>query len=275
VPTPPLAPEPRARTLALLVEYDGSDYHGFQRQTNHRTVAGELERALSTLLRHPVTLVAAGRTDAGAHATGQVVSFETTTDVSLERLPIAASAVLAQSGIAVLRAVEREAGFSARHHALARRYRYRILNRVAPSPLLRRRVFHVRARLDLDAMRAAAAQLIGRHDFAAFSAGPAHERGTVRELRALEIARAGESIDVIVTADSFLHRMARLIVGTLLDVGRGRRDADDVAAMLASGKRTHAGACAPAHALYLEYVEYAPPIAAETNRPPTNYERLP
>jgi len=249
-----------AKTLALIVEYDGSEFCGFQRQTNDRTVAGELERALGVLLGHAVRLVAAGRTDAGVHATGQVVSFETTSGFPTARIPIAASALLRDARIAVLRAVERPAGFSARHDALARTYRYRILNRQAPSPLLRMRTFHVRAPLDVDAMRAGGLRLVGKRDFAAFASGPPHERGTTREVLALSVAREQEEIQIVVSADAFLHQMVRIVAGTLIEIGRGSRLVDDVDRILASKDRRTAGFTAPAHALYLERVAYAQPL---------------
>jgi len=248
------------KTLALVVEYDGSAFCGFQRQTAVASVAGELGRILGILLGHPIALSAAGRTDAGVHATGQVISFETTSDFPTARIPIAASALLRDSRIAVLRAAQRPAGFSARHDALSRSYRYRILNRLAPSPLLHRRVFHVRAALDVGAMQAVADRLIGRRDFATFSSGPPHEKGTTREIFALSIERNGDEIDVVVTADAFLHHMVRIVVGTLIEVGRGRLALEDVDRMLAAKDRRLAGFTAPAHALYLERVTYANPL---------------
>src|SRR5579863_5975741 len=188
------------RTSALVVEYDGSRYHGMQRQSELPSVAGELEHALSTLFGEPVRVIVAGRTDAGVHAAGQVVSFSTTGTFDLSRLPIAASAMLRASGIAVLRCAERDAGFSARRDALARTYRYRILNRVAPSPLLAMRVFHVRKPLDVDAMRAAATPLIGEHDFAAFCATIPERGTTIRTVTALSVDRVGEVVEVWITA---------------------------------------------------------------------------
>lgn len=252
--------EPPTRTLAFVVEYDGTGFHGFQRQTSDVTVAGELERAFALLFGHPVRVAAAGRTDAGVHATGQVVSCETGSDFPTSKIPMAASALLRAGGIAVLRAVERPAGFSARHHALSRTYRYRILNRAVPSPLMNGKALWVRATLDVNAMRAAARVLLGRHDFVAFSAGPPHERGTIREIRRLDIAHVGDSIDIVIRADSFLHQMVRIIVGTLIEVARGRRPAGDIAQLLAAKNRAHAGFTAPPHALYLEHVEYNPPL---------------
>jgi len=248
------------RTIAMVVEYDGTGYHGMQRQTTLPTVAGELERALSTLFDHDVRIVAAGRTDAGVHATGQVVSCTTTSAFDLARLPIAASAMLRGSRIAVLRAVEREPEFSARRHALARTYRYRIVNRTAPSPLNERRAFHVRASLDLASMRAGAERLVGEHDFAAFCATPPASGGTKRTVTGISVDRTGDFVEVWMTADSFLHQMVRIVVGTLVDVGRGRIAPADVTSILASRQRERAGFTAPPHGLFLERVHYASPI---------------
>ncbi len=249
--------ETSLRTLALVLEYDGTGYHGFQRQDEVPSIAERVESALGTLFGHPTTITAAGRTDAGVHATGQVVSCTTTSPMPLGRIAVAASALLRLHGIAVIRAVDGPTGFSARHDARARTYRYRILNRPAPSPLLAKRVFHVSATLDIEAMRNAAAALVGVHDFAAFCAVASRARGTQRNVHAIVIQRESDFLDVVVTADSFVHNMVRIIVGTLIEVGRGHRPASDVAAVLRSGERTRAGFTAPAHGLYLEKVEFA------------------
>ncbi len=245
------------RTIALVVEYDGSYTHGMQRQSGLPTVAGTLDAALGTLLGHEVQVVSAGRTDVGVHATGQVVSFTTTAPADLRRMPIALSAMMRESHIAVLRAVERPPDFSARRSALARTYRYKILNRRAPSPLQRGRVFHIGARLDVDAMKSAAAMLVGEHDFAAFCATRPRGGVTRRTVTALVVDRDGDLVDIWMTADSFLHNMVRIVVGTLVEVGRGRRPSGDITRLLSLGARTHAGFTAPAHALYLERVHYA------------------
>jgi len=252
--------ENRLRTIAMVVEYDGTGYHGMQRQTEHPTIAGELERALSTLFGHDVRIVAAGRTDAGVHAVGQVISCVTTSGFDLRRLPVAASAMLRDRRIAIVRAVEREAAFSARRHALARTYRYRILNRPAPSPLHAHRAFHVRAPLEVAAMRAGGERLVGEIDFASFCATPPARGGFVRTVTALTVDRTGDFIEVWVTADSFLHQMVRIITGTLIDVGRGKIGERAVGEILAARRRDQAGFTAPAHGLYLERVHYAEPI---------------
>ncbi len=248
------------RTLALVLEYDGSAYHGFQRQDSLPSIAEQVETALGTLFGEPITIAAAGRTDAGVHATGQVVSCTTACVMPLRRIAVAASALLRSHDIAVLRAVERPDGFSARRDARARTYRYRILNRVAPSPLFAHRAFHVSAKLDIDAMRAAAAHLVGQHDFAAFCARESRAASTRRSIRSIDLERNGDFLDIVISADSFVHNMVRIIAGTLIEVGRGRRAADDVQDVLASGARERAGFTAPAHGLYLERVEYADPV---------------
>jgi tRNA pseudouridine38-40 synthase len=249
-----------SRTIALVVEYDGAFSHGMQRQSGLPTVAGALDLALSTLLGQDVQVVVAGRTDAGVHARGQVVSFTTSAPIDLRRMPVALSGMLRESHIGVLRAVERDAEFSARRSALARTYRYRILNRPAPSPLLRGRAFHVGARLDVEAMKAGAVMLVGEHDFAAFCASVPTGVVTRRTLTSLVVERDGELIDVWMTADSFLHHMVRIVAGTLVEIGRGRREASDLARLLAPATRSDAGFTAPAHALYLERVHYAEPL---------------
>jgi tRNA pseudouridine38-40 synthase len=252
--------EPQLRTIALVVEYDGSYAHGMQRQSALPTIAGALEETLSTLCGHPVRVVSAGRTDAGVHATGQVVSFATGADIDVRRLPIALSAMLRGAHIAVVRAVERAPDFSARRCALARTYRYRILNRPAPSPLYQHRAFHIGAPLDLDAMRAAGVALVGAHDFAAFCASPPERGGTRRTVTSLAMERERDIIDLWITADSFLHHMVRIVVGTLVEIGRARRPVDDVRRLLTPAGRAESGFTAPAHGLYLERVHYAEPV---------------
>ncbi len=252
--------EQTSRTLALVLEYDGSNYNGFQRQDGLPSIAARVEDVLATLFAHPMKIIAAGRTDAGVHATGQVVSCTTESDLPCRRIAVAASALLRPHAIAVVRVVDRPTGFSARRDALERTYRYRILNRVAPSPLSARRAFHVSARLDVAAMRAAAALLIGDHDFAAFCAMESRHKGTRRNVSAIQLEKNGDFIDVVMTADSFLHNMVRIVVGTLIEVGRGRRSVEDVAAALREGRRTRAGFTAPAYGLYLEKVTYADPV---------------
>jgi tRNA pseudouridine38-40 synthase len=224
------------------------------------SIAERVENALATLFGHPVPIVAAGRTDAGVHATGQVISCTTSHDMATRRIAIAASALLRPGSIAVVRAIERPIGFSARRDARARTYRYRILNRPAPSPLWALRAFHVGASLDLPAMRTAALPLVGQHDFKAFCAAESRRKPTRRLIEDITISRDDAFVDIVVTADSFLHHMVRIVTGTLVEVGRGRRTPKQVEALLASGDRRRAGFTAPPHGLYLESVRYDDPV---------------
>ena len=248
------------RVIALVVEYDGSGYHGFARQSTLPTIAAELETALSTLCGHSVSVTGAGRTDAGVHATGQVVSFETESEFALDRAPVALSALLREKNIAVLRAVERPAGFSARHDARARTYCYRILNRGVPSPLLRGRAFFVRSPLDIERMRAAATTLGGEHDFTSFCAQPPQRGRPVRTIERITLERSGDVIELEMTADSFLNQMVRIIAGTLIEVGRGKLPPSAMKTVLEQRDRKAAGVTAPAHALYLTHVRYDTPL---------------
>ena len=220
-----------------------------------RTVAGELERALSRLFDRPVKVTAAGRTDAGVHATGQVISFTSHDAFPVDKLSIALNTSLPQDLSA--RDAERvESGFSARNSALERSYTYVVLNRRDPSALLRRYAHHEYRSLELEPMRAAAAHLIGRHDFVSFCGVLPERGGTVRTVHAIEIERDGDLVRFHIRGIGFLHRMVRIITGTLLDVGAERRTPDEVAAMLAARDRKAAGPTAPAQGLCLVDVQY-------------------
>lgn len=242
-----------------------------------RTVAGVLEDALSRLFGEPIKVTGAGRTDSGVHATGQVVSLATPAPFAFERLTFALNAILPDD-CSVREARIVDAGFSARFAARARTYIYAILNRPQPSALLRRYAWHVPQPLNLSALRAAAEQVVGEHDFRGFCGslpvGPTGEAGsTVRTLSRFEIEQRGALLRLEVGANGFLHRMVRTLVGTVTEVGRERRQAGELAEILARGERASAGPVAPAAGLYLAGVRYAdgydsfaePPILA----PPT------
>jgi tRNA pseudouridine38-40 synthase len=245
-----------ARTLRCAVEYDGTAFFGFQVQAQGRTVAGELEAALSRLFEEPVKIAGAGRTDTGVHASGQVISWITTRSFPFERLGLALNANLPRD-ISVRDAWVVPDGFSARFSARERTYVYAILNRDDRSALLARRAYHVyRSELDLAAMRAGAVHLIGEHDFRSFC-GVLPESGvTRREVRSLDIERRGDLVRIEIRADGFLHRMVRTIVGTLVEIGIGRRAPETIAQVLAARDRNAAGLTAPAHGLYLAGVRY-------------------
>jgi len=242
-------------TYRVVVEYDGTLFSGLQFQPEERTVAGELQRALRLLFAEPVAISAAGRTDAGVHAAGQVISFKSGRTFPIGRLALALNANL-PADVTVRDAAIVDEGFSARFDATARVYEYRILNRAVPSALTRRYAHHVYHRLDLDRMRIAARDLIGQHDFVAFCGVLPARGGTVRTVHAVDIARAGDDVIVRIVGLGFLHRMVRIAVGTLIEIASGRRAVDDIPAIIASRDRRRAGYTAPAAGLTLVGVRY-------------------
>jgi len=253
--------------IKLVIEYDGTDFAGWQVQPNARTVQEELERALRQLLGEAVRVEGAGRTDAGAHAEGQVACFDAPRALPLKAYARGLNGHLPQD-VAVVSAEEVEPGFDPRRWSLGKRYRYRISNRPARSPLRRRTHWELFGRLDVPAMRAAAPALLGRHDFASFRAADCEAKSSIRELRAVEISgEAGGEIAVGVEGTAFLKHMVRNIVGTLVEVGRGRRAPGWVADVLASRDRTLAGATAPAHGLTLVQVLYGEGRPAHLSQP--------
>jgi tRNA pseudouridine38-40 synthase len=242
-------------TYRVVVEYDGTDFSGFQFQPELRTVAGELERALSSLFDRPVKVTAAGRTDAGVHASGQVVSFVSHDAFPVDKLSIALNTTL-PADLSARDAARVDDGFSARTSALARHYTYAVLNRRDPSALLRRYAHHEYRALDLERMREGAAYLLGEHDFVTFCGVLPARGGTVRPVHAVDVRRDGDLVYLHVSGTGFLHRMVRIVAGTLLDVGAGRREPDDVGAMLAARDRRASGPTAPAQGLCLVDVVY-------------------
>lgn len=242
-------------TLRLAVEYDGSEFCGFQWQPRVRTVAGVLETALATLLNAPVKVTAAGRTDAGVHACGQVVSFSTTSAFPFERLRAAMNGTLPRD-VAVRDAAVVEDTFSARFAAIERTYVYAILNDRLPAPLLHAGVYRVWLPIDIEAMRAAALPLVGEHDFRSFCVTPPNDGLTVRDVRRLDVERRGSLVRVSIVAGGFLHRMVRTVVGTLIDCGTGRLRPEELPGIVAALDRRAAGHTAPPQGLYLAGVRY-------------------
>jgi tRNA pseudouridine38-40 synthase len=242
-------------TYRVVVEYDGTDFSGFQFQPELRTVAGELESALARLFAQPVKVTVAGRTDAGVHASAQVISFVSHDAFPIDKLSIALNTSL-PADLSARDALRVEPGFSARNSALERCYTYAVVNRRDPSAMLRRFAHHEYRALDFARMRAAAAHLIGEHDFVTFCGYLPDRGGTVRTLHAIEIESEGDLVRFHLRGGGFLHRMVRIIVGTLLEVGAGRREPEEVAAMLAARDRRMAGPTAPAAGLVLADVVY-------------------
>jgi len=238
-----------------VVQYDGTGYHGFQRQPGLVTVQELLEKAIKAITGEEVRVTGAGRTDAGVHARGQVVNFHTAGTIPDERFPFALNSVLPPDVVVV--GVERVSPeFHARRNAISKVYRYSVLNRVFPCPFLRRYAYHVPQRLDLPAMMEAAGYLVGRHDFASFRAAGSSARTTIRTLTGLEWRREGDLLHLRAEADGFLYHMVRAIAGTLLEVGRGKLEPEEVRRILEARNRDLAGPTAPAHGLCLEEVRY-------------------
>ena len=246
----------RARNICLIVAYDGTDYHGFQRQTPPVVaVQNVLEEKLSRVFGDAVELAAAGRTDAGVHAAGQVVNFFTDGTIPIERVPRAVNSLLPPD-IVVDRAFEADRNFSALHSAKEKTYHYRILTGETPNPFLCRYAWHIRQSLDVTAMENAAKILLGTHDFSSFRAAGGAPISPVRTMARAECIRNGWEISFVFTADGFLYHMVRNLVGTLADVGRGLLSPEAFALILASKDRQRASATAPARGLCLTRVEY-------------------
>jgi tRNA pseudouridine38-40 synthase len=250
-----------AGTLALTVSYDGAPFAGFARQPGLSTVQGSLEDALSIALRREVETVGAGRTDAGVHALGQVVSFPAEGNEPDGASLLRSLNALVASGIVVREVRRAREGFSARFDAVSREYRYRIVSGPVPPLFLRSVAWWVKSGLDLDAMRAAAEHLLGEHDFRSFCvAESARGKRTMRRVDTIEIAaeeHLGEKCLVVrVVGNAFLHSMVRVIVGSLVEVGAGRREPAWVAEALAAESRDAAGPTAPPHGLTLWSVAY-------------------
>jgi len=239
----------------LTIEYDGTDYHGWQVQPDGRTVQGVLEDAVGRLCGERARFTAAGRTDAGVHASGQVVSVLLQRDICAARFMDALNALTPQD--LAIKAVEVVADdFHPRRAARSRVYTYHIWNARWRSPFWRRYAWHVVRPLDTDAMRAAAARLRGEHDFSAFRAAGCAAKQPVRQVLRSELQRAGHLITYSIEATGFLRYMVRNIIGTLVEVGRGERRAADMDELLARRDRTLAGPTAPACGLCLTQVLY-------------------
>jgi tRNA pseudouridine38-40 synthase len=248
-----------------VVAYDGTRYQGWQAQRSGPTIQQTIEAALATVLREPIRIVAAGRTDAGVHARGQVIAFDATVYLAadgdpglpspLARTLRSVNAVLPDD-VALRSLARADPGFDPRHDAIQRAYLYRVWNAEVRSPFELRRAWHVREPLDDGAMGEAAALLIGEHDFASFQGADDMPRASVRSVRRSEIARDGEVVSYAIEANSFARHMVRNIVGQLVEVGRGKASVAAMASLLAARDRRLAPAPAPPHGLCLEWVRY-------------------
>jgi tRNA pseudouridine38-40 synthase len=243
-------------TFRLTIEYDGASFSGWQIQPDAKTVQGSLEEALATMLRKPVRIQGAGRTDAGVHALGQVGSFQVETDLPPERLQKGLTA-LAGPDIAVVDAAIAPAGFNARFDSNGKHYRYAILSRKTPSPLLGRTSHFIPYALNVDAMRCAAKALIGEHDFKGFRAADCERKNTICNISEVTITPAANGILAIdVKGIAFLKYMVRVISGTLIEIGKKKMGPERIDKIFETRDRTLAGPTAPSHGLTLVEVFY-------------------
>ena len=240
----------------LTIEYYGTPFAGWQRQARQMSVQEAIETAIARFSGETVVIQAAGRTDSGVHALGQVVSFDLSTERDPFRVREALNFHLKPHPVAVVAAEAVGEDFEARFSALARHYEYRILNRRARPALEADRVWHVAVPLDADAMHAAAQRLVGRHDFTTFRSAHCQAKSPVRTLDRLEVTRTGDLIEIRASARSFLHNQVRSMVGTIRKVGDGSWPPEAVEEALAARDRARSGPVAPADGLYLVAVDY-------------------
>ena len=240
----------------LTIEYDGGPYHGFQAQDGLASVQGSIEAAVKAFTGQTLRLHAAGRTDAGVHATGQVIHIDLEKEWRPEVVRDAINAHLAPQPLVVLSAEVAQEGWHARFSATERRYLYRILNRRSPPGLERGRVWHVKKPLDADAMHAAAQVLVGHHDFTTFRDLGCQAKSPFKTLDVARVSRVGEELHLVFASRSFLHRQVRSMSGSIAEVGVGRWTADDLRASLEARDRRACGPVAPSDGLYLTGVGY-------------------
>ncbi len=242
----------------LVVEYDGSDYVGWQRQENGPSVQGAIEKAVLSLTGETVSIRGAGRTDSGVHAVGQVAHLDLTREWKTHTLRNALNAHLTLAGerVSILEAAEAPADFDARFSAIRRHYLYRIISRRSPLALEAKRAWWVPKALDHEAMHEAAQRLVGHHDFTTFRSAHCQATSPVRTLDRLDVTRSGERIEIRASAQSFLHNQIRSFAGSLKLVGEGKWTPDDLQAALEARDRKACGPVAPPEGLYFLQVDY-------------------
>lgn len=244
------------RNIKIAIEYDGTDYHGWQCQANLPTVQKTIEDAIEQITREKVKITGSGRTDAGVHATGQVASFFTETQMDSETLGKALNSVLPKD-ISIIKVREMSDDFHAQFSSLSKVYEYRILNRPHPPALQRNRVWHIPEKLDAGKMKEAAGYLEGTHDFSVFATADITVKSTVRTVRRIHVRKTRENVILIeIEADGFLKRMVRMITGTLVETGRGKLSPEGFGEILAEGKKTRNVFTAPPQGLFLKKVTY-------------------
>ncbi len=247
------------RTIKLTIEYDGTDFRGWQKQNQgERTVQGEIESALTQILQEPISITGAGRTDTGVHALGQVAHFKTRSDLAITKIPAACNANIGDD-VVVLKADEIADDFHAQYSAREKRYRYTIIHRDVRPALERHRAWHIYGNLNFELMRSESQDFIGTHDFKSFQSLHSSNRGekdTFRTISELTLKKTDNTIVIEIQANGFLYKMVRNIVGLLVDIGLGRVEKDQIRTILAQKDRKSAGSTAQAAGLKLLEIYY-------------------
>ncbi len=243
------------RNVKLTIEYDGTNYCGWQKQNNEKTIQEEIEKAIYKAVGEVVEVIGSSRTDAGVHARGMVANFKTNATIPFDKFKYAINDKLPDD-IAIIESEEVSEDFHARYDSKGKTYCYSIINRQQKPAIGRNYVYHFKWDLDIEKMREACKHFIGKHDFKAFRSLGSSVKTTERTIEELYIESEGEKINIFITADGFLYNMVRIIVGTLLKVGRGKIPVEDIEKIILLGDRKKAGPCVPAQGLILEKVYY-------------------
>ena len=243
------------RNIKLVIEYDGKKFGGWQKQPTKLNIQGEIEKAIEEITGEKVELYASGRTDSGVHSLGQVANFKTNSNIEIEKIPYAINSKLKKS-IVIKSAEEVDLNFHARYNCKRKKYRYIINNSQQGTAIYRDLEYHVPQKLDVDKMEKAIKYFEGEHDFSGFKASGTSSKSSVRTIYSAEIIKKDDRIIIELTGNGFLYNMVRIISGTLVDVGLGKINPEDIPGIINSKDRTKAGKTLPAHGLYLVEVQY-------------------
>ncbi len=243
------------RNIKLTIEYDGTQFGGWQKQPNHLNIQGEIEKAIQTVTGKEVELIGSGRTDAGVHAFAQIANFKIDTDFPLEKMAIAFNSQLKKS-IRIKKVEEVEEDFHSRYHCHKKTYGYIIDNSEQGTAVYRNMTYHVPQLLDIEAMQKAANYLIGEHDFSSFKSSGTSSKSSVRTLYNAQVLKEQERVVIQLTGNGFLYNMVRIISGTLVEIGKGEKKPEEMKLILEAKDRSLAGKTLPPQGLFLMNVEY-------------------
>jgi len=243
------------RNIKLVIEYDGKDFNGWQKQPTKLNIQGEIERAIKDITGEDVELNASGRTDAGVHSLGQVANFKTNSNIPVDKFPIALNTKLKRS-IRILRAEEVDENFHSRYNCKKKTYRYVINNSENGTAIYRNLEYNFSQKLDVEKMKEAAEYFVGEHDFKGFKASGTSSKSSVRTIYKAEVYKENEKVIIELTGNGFLYNMVRIISGTLIEVGIGKINPKEITEIIQSGERERAGKTLPPQGLYLVKVEY-------------------